>query len=324
MTPEHFRELVADAALSPNVHNIQPTRWRLVDENTIAVLASPDRHLAVGDPTGRDVSASHGAAIEGMVIAASEHAIGLQQIAGQGDEVARLSVRGTVRADPLLAFLKTRRTYRGPFDTSRRNEALTAVECLPHDNDRRVITDRKQIERLAKLTDQATLRTFRNRAYRQELTSWMRLTPMNRNWSRDGLNVQAMNMAVPTALAAGAVLSWPLFEILDGAGLAGPLTGEATSIVTSAALVPFIQPIDADPIQTGRAWHRLWLEITRAGLVASPLTVLGDDPVANNELLELLGLSEPLRIVTVMRVGLVDANRLPAPARLPVEDLIIP
>ena len=75
MTPNLFRALVADACLSPNVHNIQPTRWRLVDDATIALIAAPDRHLPVGDPTGRDAAASHGAAFEGMIIAASSHGI---------------------------------------------------------------------------------------------------------------------------------------------------------------------------------------------------------------------------------------------------------
>ena len=322
MTPELFRELVADAALSPNVHNIQPTRWRLVDANTIAVLASPDRHLAIGDPIGRDAKASHGAAIEGMIIAASLRGIGLEQAAEQDGEVARLKDCGTVETDPLAPWLKTRRTYRGPFDKALSDKAMAAVRHLPRHEDMRIITDRSEIERLAKLTDLATMRTFRNRAYRQELTSWMRLTPRHPDWARDGLNAQAMNMGVPTALAAGAVLSWPLFEGLDAVGLAGPLTGEAASIATAAALIPFVQHVDADPIQTGRAWHRLWLEITQAGLVASPLTVLGDDAIANNEVLELLGLGDPLRVVTVLRVGMVDAKRLPDPARLPVDELI--
>lgn len=323
MTPELFRELVADASLSPNVHNIQPTRWRLVDQNTIAVLAAPDRHLSVGDPTWRDAKASHGAAIEGMIIAASARGIGLEQTDGQSGEVARLAFTGATQPDPLAPWLTRRRTYRGPFDKTLQNNALTAVANLPHEDDQRVITDRSDIERLAKLTDQATLRTFRNRAYRQELTSWMRLTPRHENWSRDGLNAEAMNMATPTALAAGAVLSWPVFEALDAVGLAGPLTGEAASIKTSAALIPFIQPVDADPILTGRRWHRLWLEITRAGLVASPLTVLGDDAEANQTLLQMLGIDGGHRIVTVMRVGMVDDKRLPAPARLPVDELIV-
>lgn len=323
MSPELFRELVADACLSPNVHNIQPTRWRLVDAHTIAVLASSDRHLTVGDPTGRDAMASHGAAIEGMIIAASACGIALQVALGQGDEIARLSVVGEAEPDPLTPYLKVRRTYRGPFDKARSAQALAALEALPRQDDMRIISDHAEIEQLAKLTDQATMRTFRNRAYRQELTSWMRLAPTNQNWSRDGLNAEAMNMNIPTALAAGAVLSWPLFEVLDTLKLAGPLTGEAASIATSAGLIAFIQPLDADPLLTGRRWHRLWLEITRAGLVASPLTILGDDKAAADEMAQRLKLEPSQRVVTVLRVGMVDASRLPAPARLGIDELVI-
>lgn len=324
MTPDLFRELVADAALSPNVHNIQPTRWRLIDADTIAVHAAADRHLSVGDPTYRDALASHGAAVEGMVIAASGRGIKLEHAPASGDEVTRLIVTGAAQPDPLAPYLKTRRTYRGAFDKAQMDQAISAVSALPESEDSRVIIDRQQIAHLAKLTDQATLRTFRNRAYREELTAWMRFTPMNRNWSRDGLNAQAMSMSLPTALAAGAVLSWPMFEVLDTVKLAGPLTGEQASIVGSAALIAFVRPMDSDPTLTGRAWHRLWLEITRVGLVASPLTILGDDPIAHQEVSRMLGLDAKRRIVTVLRVGQVDASRLPPPARLPVDELIIP
>ena len=61
MTPETFAAIVAAAALSPNVHNIQPTVWRRIDDHTVAVMQAPRRTLPVGDPTGRDVAASHGA-----------------------------------------------------------------------------------------------------------------------------------------------------------------------------------------------------------------------------------------------------------------------
>ena len=323
MTPELFRELVAEAALSPNVHNIQPTRWRLVNETTIALVQSPTRSLPVGDPTGRDALASHGAAAEGLIIAASARGIALSLAAAQEDEVARLAVDGSTPSDPLAPFLTRRRTYRGQFDKQQNAAAKQIAPGLAQRPDTHLITDDFVIKEIAGLTDQATMRFFRNRSYRQELTSWMRLTKADPNWNRDGLNAQAMQMSAPLAVAAGVVMNHPMFEILDKLQLAALLTGEAAVTNSAAVLVAFVQDRDADPFQTGRDWHRLWLELTALGLAASPLTILGDDEQAAAEMARRLNLPAHQRVVTVLRAGMVDASKLPPPVRLPVDELIV-
>ncbi|MCA6126361.1 hypothetical protein J6500_31410 [Bradyrhizobium sp. WSM 1704] len=38
LTPELLRELVAEARLAPSVHNVQPTRWRLVADGRLALV----------------------------------------------------------------------------------------------------------------------------------------------------------------------------------------------------------------------------------------------------------------------------------------------
>jgi len=324
MTPELFRELVGAACLSPNVHNIQPTRWRLVDNATIALIAAPDRHLAVGDPTGRDAAASHGAAFEGMRTAASAHGIKLVPAPATSGEVARLVTDGSCAPDPLAPYLTTRRTYRGPFDIRQKEAARSAAMRLSQRTDVRLIADDAAIKDIARLTDQATMRFFRNRPYRAELTSWMRLTRADPNWNRDGLNARAMEMSAPLAVAAGIVMGHPMFEILDKLQLAASLTGEAAVTNSASVLVAFVQDRDTDPFQTGRDWHRLWLEMTALGLTAAPLTILGDDETAASEMARRLNLPPHQRVVTALRAGMVDTKKLPTPARLPVGELIVP
>ena len=322
MTPELFRELVAEAALSSNVHNIQPTLWRLVDATTIAMLTHPERTLPWGDPSGRDVTTSLGAAFEGMVIAASKHGIKLSRVATE-TEAARLVVDGQCAPDPLAAVLTKRRTYRGRFDARRKDEGREKAQSLASRADVRLITRGNDIAAIADLADTATMRFYRDRAYRQELTSWMRLTKLDPNYARDGLNARAMEMSAPLAIAAGMVMQYPTFEILDKLQLAASLTAEAGVTKTASALVAFVQDRDADPFQTGRDWHRLWLEMTALGLAASPLTILGDDEQAATEMSQRLNLTPHQRVVTVLRAGMVDARKLPPPARLPLDEVIL-
>ncbi|MEG1453884.1 hypothetical protein, partial [Brevundimonas sp.] len=276
------------------------------------------------DPTGRDAAASHGAAFEGMIIAASTHGIQLTAAPAENGEIARLVENGSCAPDPLAAFLTTRRTYRGKFDNRRKDAARSAAHNLSQRSDVRLLADDAAIKDIARLTDQATMRFFRNRPYRHELTSWMRLTKVDPNWNRDGLNARAMEMSPPLAVAAGVVMGHPMFEILDKLQLAASLTGEAAVTNSAAVLVAFVQDRDTDPFQTGRDWHRLWLELTALGLYAAPLTILGDDETAASEMVRRLNLPPHQRVVTVLRAGMVDASKLPPPARLPVDELIVP
>ena len=258
------------------------------------------------------------------MIAASQHGIKLAAAPTGSGEIARLVIGGTCPPDPLASYLTTRRTYRGKFDTRRKDAARSAAQSLSQRPDVRLIADDTAIKDIARLTDQATMRFFRNRPYRHELTSWMRLTPHDPNWNRDGLNARAMEMSAQLAIAAGVVMRHPVFEILDVLKLAGPLTGEAAVTNSASVLVAFIQDRDTDPFQTGRDWHRLWLELTALGLCAAPLTILGDDETAACDMARRLNLLPHQRVVTVLRTGMVDTGKLPTPARLPVDELIVP
>ena len=321
MTPETFAAIIAGAALSPNVHNIQPTLWRRIDDATVAAIQAPGRTLPVGDPTGRDVAASHGAAVEGFILAASRRGLGMSLAAPADGEIARLTVTEAATPDPLAPFLTLRRTYRGRFTPDPAGAALDAlVHAAP---DLTVLRDRADIALVARLNDQASLKTFRNGGFRAELLAWMRLSPRDPRWSVDGLNARAMEMSGLEALGAGIVLKPVVFEVLDRLGLAGALTGEAAVVNSSAAIALFHRPADEPPFETGRRWHRVWLEMTRQGLSAAPMTVLADEEVAASALATRFGHPRSARLVTAFRIGKVADDALPPPARRAVADLIL-
>ncbi|HEY8615478.1 hypothetical protein [Phenylobacterium sp.] len=312
MTPVLLRELVAAARFSPNVHNVQPTRWRLEPDGAVSVLDAADRRLPAGDPTGRDALASHGAAVEGFALAASLHGLAVD-VDHPPDAVARLTVRPGAEPDPLAAFLTTRRTWRGGFRPTPPPAALAGLM---------LVTDPGRIAHLARLNDAASLRSFRRRDFRAELLAWMRLSRRHPDWSRDGLNAEAMSMSPLAAAGAAVALRPGVFEALDRLGLGPALAGEAAVVRSACALGVLTAARDEPPFAMGRRWHRAWLEITRLGLAAAPMTVLGDDPQAAAEVAQLIGLPPHERVVTVMRMGVPDGEPA-APARLPVDELIV-
>lgn len=308
--------IVEDARFAPTVHNIQPSVYRLAPDGSVTLGQAPGRNLPVGDPTGRDVAASHGSAAEGFVLAAGALGYAVTVEAGTGG-VATLRLSKGGRADELASFLRTRRTYRGVFEPADAADIAALITAAP---DLTLLTSAQDIAAVAKLNDEASLRTFRDTGFRAELLSWMRLKKGHPRWARDGLNAQAMGMSGIEAAGAGFALRPGVFEVLDKLGLAGALTGEAATVKTASAVGLFCRPHGEAPFETGRRWHRLWLEIERLGLSAAPMTVLADDAKACRALTETYGLEDHL--VTVFRIGVAPHDGKALPARLPAEELV--
>ncbi|WP_426024764.1 hypothetical protein [Brevundimonas sp. TSRC1-1] len=317
---EMFRALVAEASLSPSVHNTQPTRWRLTPDGRVQVLEDESRRLPVGDPEGRDLNVSHGSAVEGFCLAAGRRGL-IVDVEHDGVHVAKLTVRSGEVSDPLAAFLTQRRTYRGKFKAGA--GAHAALARLEQSEDLIVVQAPKPIAELARLYDEASLRWFRNAAYRAELVSWMRLSRRHPSWSLDGLNAEAMEMSGIEAAGAGIVLRHGVFETLDRVGLAGALVAEAAVVRSALALVLFHRPANEASFDTGRRFHRAWLGFTQAGLSAAPMAVLADDSDARARLQVDFGVGVDRRLITAFRLGIAPVRDLPPKPRLGLDALIV-
>lgn len=320
LNAQTFRALVAEAALSPSVHNTQPTRWRLTPDGRVRVLEDTSRRLPIGDPEGRDLHVSHGAAVEGFCLAASRRVLAVDVRTDAGD-IAELTVRTGDGSDPLAAYLTARRTYRGKFENG--PAAHAALARLEQDDDLTIVQSPEQIAELARLYDDASLRWFRNAPYRAELVSWMRLLRRHPSWSRDGLNAEAMEMSSVEAAGAGMVLRPGVFEALDRVGLSGTLVAEAAVVRTASAIALFHRPATETSFDTGRRFHRAWLGFTQAGLSAAPMAVLADDVEARRRVKATFGIGDDRRLITAFRLGIAPDRTLSPKPRLELDDLIV-
>ncbi|HXT45913.1 MAG TPA: NAD(P)H nitroreductase [Pseudonocardiaceae bacterium] len=59
---ETVRSVIALALRAPSIHNSQPWRW-VIGDNSVHLLADPDRQLPITDPDSRDLFVSCGAAL---------------------------------------------------------------------------------------------------------------------------------------------------------------------------------------------------------------------------------------------------------------------
>ena len=321
LDPETFRHLVAEASLAPSTHNTQPTRWRLTAEGRVQVLVDVTRRLPVGDPTDHDLNMSQGCAVEGFCLAASQRGLSVA-VRQDEDGVAQLTLIEGGEADALAPYVQQRRTYRGRFEQSASSQ--TALACVIAACPDVVVVDQQdRIAALAALYDEASLRWFRNAPYRAELLSWMRLSRSHPDWARDGLNAEAMEMSGFEAAGAGLVLRPGVFETLDHVGLAKALVAEAAVVRSAAAIALFHRPVDEPPFETGRRFHRVWLEFTRAGLSAAPMAVLADDPEARDAIQRDFAIGPDRRLITGFRLGFAPVRALAPKPRLPLDQLIV-
>lgn len=323
MNTEQLRQLVADASASPSVHNVQPARWR-IEGDTLVLFEDLSRRLAVGDPTGNDAGLSLGAAAEGLVIAATAYGLRTNLMRSEGQDgllrqVARLSFSEGAGRDPLVDVLSCRASWRSgfeaPSDADRKAAAeIAAPDCL-------IVSGPDDITSLAAQFDRSSYLFIRDNGFRAELRGWMRLKRKHPNWQRDGLNADAMKLSAIEAFGASAVLG-VLFRPLAAMGLARPLLAEAKAFENAAGLALFHRPVGEDPFDSGRRFHRLWLEIDAAGFGANVLAAMADDKPTAKQIAERYGIAPGHRLVSAFRFGRRDGEGF-APARLPIEELLV-
>lgn len=324
MTADVIRTIVAAAMASPSVHNVQPARW-MVEGETLVLLEDTARRLTAGDPRGNDAAISLGAAAEGAVIAASGAGLATRVERLSGTDAgglrpfARLTFATGAAPDPLLAVLETRASWRGGFLPPNAQDRAAAKALAGED--RVILCDPAVIAEAAAQYDRASYGIMRGHAFRAELRHWMRLSPRHRDWARDGLNAAAMQLSGVEAIGAGAVLG-PLFAPLSALGLAPALLAEAKSFANAAAVVLFHRPASEDPFDSGRAFHRLWLEVDAGGLGGNVLAALADDPAASTSLCTAHGIAKDRRLLSALRIGRRDGAPF-ARARLPLSEVLL-
>lgn len=321
--------LLAEVRLAPSIHNVQPTRWRLLGDDTLLLLEDVGRRLPAADPSGYDVRLSHGAAIEGLSLALGRRGLRIAELEPVVDAsasdgllpVARIVVAMGGELDGLSDFVSTRMSWRGRFRPvdSAGEAALHMFSAMA--DDVRLVRDIASIDEIAGIADEAGFHFLCDDAHRAELLRWMRLSRTDPAYQRDGLSAEAMAMPGLVAFGTGLVLG-PLFPSLRRLGFAATLASERGKFANSAVAL-FHRPEGEDPLATGRAFYRAWLTMTAQGLAACPVSVLADWPASNRHLVERHGVPAGRRLVNVFRLGLADGSPAGSRARLPVAELIV-
>ncbi len=324
-----LEDLLAEVRLAPSVHNIQPTRWRLLGNDALLLLEDVTRRLPAADPSGHDVRLSHGAAIEGLSLALGRRGLKLAEVeplidAAASDgvlPVARITIAAGREPDGLADFVSARTSWRGGFRPLDQAGEAALYMFSAMVGDVQLVRGAEAIDAIARLADEAGFHFLCDDAHRAELLHWMRLSRSDPSYERDGLSAEAMAMPGVVAFGTRFVLG-PLFPLLRRLGLAATLASERGKFANSAVAL-FHRPEGEDPLTTGRAFYRAWLMLTAQRLAACPVSVLADWPASNRQLVDRHSVPPGRRLVNVFRLGLPAGSPPGGKARLPVAELIV-
>lgn len=312
-----FDDVIAAARQAPSAHNTQPWEFKAISDTVIDVYVDWSRHLAVSDPTTRQLYVSMGCTLANMVIAGENrgttaHIAYFPEGTDEQKPAARITYTAQETAvsgetTSIMDAITTRRTDRSDYDA----QPLTHEEktALQSTQDARVtlVEDRRKIDLIGKLTEEGTLDTLSRQDFKEELAQWVR-----NSWTRqhDGMPGYAMGVPAPMSLLGSFIVRVAPIHKQEG-----PKTRKQAQSASAIAIIATEHDTPTEWMQAGQLLERIWLEAVAAGLAASPLTAAIE--AHNNtrqKLQEALGTTSLPQ--AILRIGHSAAEQLrPSPRR---------
>jgi len=283
-TADGIKRPLRAAILASNPHDTQPWLFE-VGGNAITLFADRARNLGTFDPFRREMHLGLGAAVENLVLAARAFGFAAQVLPTGGklslspDDTAvpaahvALTPMPAMR-DALFEAIPHRHTNRGPYrlDQSIGAESLQRFADLVADDTVRIVffEDQHARDELGALIVEATKRIIGDPQMSADSARWFRTGRRAIAAHRDGVTVDTAGLS-PFTTAASKLLPDIDAKSADQYWLS---ITRATQVPTAPVLGMLLVRDRLDmhsAIQAGRAWQRLHLAATVAGLAAQPL-----------------------------------------------------
>lgn len=311
-----IKSILNSIVLSPSSHNTQP--WDIaVDGSVFYFYVNEDRRLKVADPTNRELYASIGCAIANCLVQAealsyTPHLTYFPN--GENDLlVAQVNLKKNTsnisNLSKLADFISSRLSNRGKYLQQKKlpQTFIHQAEKIVQDWDVTftLISDDSKKERLASLTRSAMIKALENKAFRDELTHWIR-----HNWTKkeDGMPGFVSGMPGPVSILFPAIVHSPIMPKEVG-------QSEYTLIRESSAVG--ILSIQSDKkvlwVKAGIALELVWLLATKEGLAMSLLS--GAVEVEEERMKVKKVLETPLLPTVFFRIGYPTQTSRSAPRR---------
>lgn len=309
------RELVRYATLAANSHNTQPWIFSSAG-NEIAILPDFSRRCPAVDPDDHHIFASLGCAAENLSHAAA--AMGLRATpALVGDKVTIHLDPTLATRSPLFEAIGARQSTRAKYDGRPvSSDALRLLEAAGSEPGISliIITDRSRMSNVVEYVLQGNSAQMRDRAFMDELRSWMRFSEADAVATMDGLFSRSSGSPAMPAWLAKPLLNMFFTE-------AGENRKYREHIESSAGVAVFVSETadKAHWVAAGRACQRFGLQATALGLKYAYINQPVEVPALRGQFASFLGIGSR-RPDIVVRFGV--GPEMPKSLRRPPEQVM--
>lgn len=320
------------ATLAASSHNTQPWRFRATPD-AIELLGDAKRTMGAADPRLREMHVSLGCALANMELAAAGEGMATRfefvpgPRNGHHARLALLPSEKPARApEPLAEAIPHRRTNRGPYAAKQAVplELLGKLGEFVGEGLRVVwLTTPEQRAAFTRLTVDATAAHVADATMQRDSHRWYRMRRTDAEQRRDGITVGGANLAFPASLVLGLMPPTP-----DSFDEGWAKATEETHCGTAPAFGLIVAERGGDHrawLETGRAYGRMQLSATIAGIATHPLSqalavrdreVSAGTPDAFASGLEKL--AGPGEVVLAFRLGYPEREQQPSLRRVPM------
>lgn len=311
--------MIEQAVKAPSGHNTQPWLFRVTDDN-IQILPNYDKYLSVVDPDNRELFISLGCAAENLCIAASQKGYDTDlNISEEGIITIRLKKDHTVEPNTLFDQIAIRQTNRSVYneriihsDTIRLLESVfeaSAINAYFYKN------GTSEFSSIADYVIAGNVLQMQNRAFTDELKSWMRFNKKHQDTTNDGLSYAVFGVPNLPRFIVKPIMSGYLNDKTQN-------KGDRKKIASSSHFI-LLTTIGNTPDE----WIRLGIIMERFLLKTTELEIVHAYMNQPNEVNELSGrLAETLNIsgeypTILLRVGY--GEKMPYSKRRDIKEVII-
>jgi hypothetical protein len=270
------RELIRHATLAPSSHNTQPWKFR-IRQGMITILPDFSRRCPAVDPDDSHLFKSLGCAAENLVHAAAAQGFSAEVRFDPREDgvIVLLNRDASARTTNLYQAIAKRQCVKNAYDGT----PLLApeLEILENAGEREnvrtiMLLSEAQKDAVIDYVTRGNFAQLTDRAFRDELVSWIRFNPGEAIRTGDGLSGRTSGQpALPTWLA-----KWIIGLVLTPQGQAET---DAKCIRSSAGLAVFVSSHNdkAAWVEVGRAYEHFALQAAsfnvRTAFINQPIEV---------------------------------------------------
>lgn len=311
--------MIEQAIKAPSGHNTQPWLFR-VNNGNIQILPNYDKSLPVVDPDNRELFISLGCAVENLLIAASQKEYDTNlNISEEGIITIYLKKDHIVEPNVLFDQIAIRQTNRSIYneriissDTIRLLENVfeaSSVKAYFYKN------GTSQFNSIADYVIAGNVLQMQDKAFTDELKSWMRFNKKHQNATKDGLSYAVFGAPNLPRFIVKPIMSGYLNDKTQN-------KGDRKKIASSSHFILLTTTDNAQDkwIQLGIIMERFLLKTTELGIVHAYMNQPNEVNELSDEMTETLNIQGEYPVI-LLRIGY--GEKMPYSKRKDIKEVIL-